>query len=147
MGAILTTFGIDWHLLVINIINFAVLLAGLWYFLYGPVTRMLEERRTKVAQGIDAADKAQKSLMEIESARDQKLAQAAKEADEMMAKARTAAATKEKESHADAQRRADALVKEAQLQAQELKTRAVAESREEVAKLIVLGVEKALQTK
>ncbi|HEV7449529.1 MAG TPA: ATP synthase F0 subunit B [Candidatus Paceibacterota bacterium] len=145
MSAILTTFGIDWHLLVINIINFAVLLFGLWYFLYGPVMRMLEERRVKIAHGVEAADRAQTSLKEIESAKSTKLAQAGKEADEMLARARIAATAKEKEMRDAAERSIESLLKGAEVEAAEVKAKAIAESKQEVAKLIVLGMEKALK--
>jgi F-type H+-transporting ATPase subunit b len=144
MESILTTFGIDWHLLVINIVNFAVLLVGLWYFLYAPITKMLEERRLKIVRGVEAADQAQTSLAEIESARTQKLAEAGKQADELVARARAAAAAKEKELRDAAERSAESLLKDAEAQAGEIKAKAVAESKEEVAKLIVLGMEKAM---
>jgi F0F1-type ATP synthase membrane subunit b/b' len=58
MDAILTTFGIDWHLLLLQGINFGILLAGLTYFLYKPVMRMLEERSNTVRQGVEDAHKA-----------------------------------------------------------------------------------------
>ena len=142
MESILSTFGIDWRLLVINIVNFGILLLGLWYFLYGPVISMLEERKRKIAEGVAAADKAQKSLMEIETSRDTKLAEAAREADEALAAARAAAAVRERELVAQAQARAESIMLEAQAQAAESKSKAIAESKQEVAKLVVLGIEK-----
>lgn len=146
MESILHTFGIDWRLLAINIVNFGLLMFGLWYFLYGPVMRMLEERKQKIAQGVAAADRAQQSLLEIESQRDEKLAAAAREAEQTLAFARAAASAKEKQSREAAQKQAQALLCEAQAQAGELKAKALSESKEEVAKLIVLGIEKNLAT-
>ena len=144
MESILSTFGIDWRLLLINIVNFGLLLLGLWYFLYGPVMRMLEERRTKIAKGVEDADRAQRSLMEIESSRDKRLAEAGQEADEVLAKARAAAAAKEKELRDAAYVQAESLVHEAQLHAKEIQAKAIEQSKKEVAKLIVLGIEKGL---
>jgi F-type H+-transporting ATPase subunit b len=142
MGAILTTFGIDWHLLVLQAINFGLLLAGLTYFLYKPVMRMLEERRSVVAQGVEDAARAAQELKQIEGSRAQKLAEAGKEADSVVANARSNASQKEREIVTRAENAAAALVAEAEKRAQEEKARAVAESKEEVAKLIVLGIEK-----
>jgi F-type H+-transporting ATPase subunit b len=147
MSAIFTTFGIDWHLLLINAINFGLLLLGLWYFLYTPLMRMLEERRQKVAQGVADAQAAQQSLKEIEGTRASTLAQAGREADEVLARARNAAQAREREMLAHAEAAAASVVKEAEAQAKEAKARAVAESKQEVAKLIVLGMEKTMQTK
>ena len=147
MSAILTTFGIDWRLLLINALNFGLLLLGLWYFLYTPLMRMLEERRAKVAKGVEDAQAAAVSLKEIEGTRASTLAHAGKEADEVLAKARSAGQAKEREMLAHAEAAAASVVKEAEAQAAEAKARAIAESKQEVAKLIVLGMEKAMQGK
>ena len=91
MSAILTTFGIDWRLLLIDSINFGVLLVGLTYFLYTPILKMLEERRKKIAEGVEAAKKSQVKLAEIEGERTSKLREAAAEADDLIQSARLAA--------------------------------------------------------
>ena len=142
MEAILTTFGIDWRLLLINAINFGLLLLLLWYFLYGPILRMLEERRERVARGVADAEAAEARLREIEASRSARLAEAGKEADEVLAAARAAAAVKARERVAQAEAAAASIVTDAHLAATELKAQALAESRDEVAKLIVLGMEK-----
>ena len=145
MSALFTTFGIDWRLLIIQAVNFGILLLGLWYFLYGPLTRMLETRRQKVAQGVADAQAAAASLKEIEGTRALTLSAAGKEADEVLARARNAGQAKEREMLAHAEAAAASVLKEAGAQAAEAKARAIAESKQEVAKLIVLGMEKAMQ--
>ena len=142
MSAVLSTFGIDWRLLLINAINFGLLLLVLWYFLYEPVTKMLEERRTRVAQGVRDAEVAAQKLHEIEAARAGALAAAGKEADALVAAARAAGAQKERELVQKGEASVQRAVAEAQAQVQELKARSIEESKQEVAKLIVLGMEK-----
>jgi len=144
MQSILTTFGIDWRLLLVNAINFGILLLGLWYFLYTPIMNMLEARRKKVARGVQDAEAAKRALQEVEASRSVKLAEAGKQADDLLASARAAAAAKERELIGQGENSAGALVREAEAQARELKARAVQDSKQEVAKLIVLGIEKAL---
>lgn len=145
MEAILTTFGIDWRLLLINAINFGLLLLGLWYFLYGPVLRMLEERRQKVAQGVQEAQRAHEELQNIEASRAQLLGEAGREADHLVSQARALAVQKERELIGEGEAAAQRIVQQAQAQAQEEKKQAILESKEEVAKMIVLGVEKMLK--
>lgn len=147
MSAILQAFGIDWRLLIINAVNFALLLGALWYFLYEPLTRILEERRTKVAQGVADAEEARTKLEEIQSARAEMLAEAGKEADDVLARAREGALVKGREIVSSGEKAASRIVSEAEAQAEELKRRAILESREEMARLIVLGAEKALAEK
>ena len=142
MSAVLTTFGVDWHLLLINAINFGLLLLVLWYFLYAPVMKMLEERRERVVQGVRDAEAAAQKLHEIEASRASALAQAGKEADALVAAARAAGTQKERDLVQKGEAAAQRAVAEAQAQALELKTRSIEESKQEVAKLIVLGMEK-----
>lgn len=145
MESILTTFGIDWRLLLINMVNFGLLLLGLWYFMYGPIIRMLEERRQKVVKGVEDAEAATLARQEIEGERSSVLSAAAAQADEALARARAAAGARERELVEEASKRAEAIVAQAEAQAREEKTKAIADSRDEVAKLIVLGMEKALK--
>ncbi len=147
MDQLLTTFGIDWRLLVINIFNFGLLLVGLRYFLYKPLTDMLEKRRTAVAQGVHDAAAAKEQLQEIESSRAAVLSKAGKEADETLARARAAAAVKERELIAAAEVAAAAIVGGAEAAGKEMKEQAIQESKQEVAKLIVLGMEKIMAKK
>ncbi len=144
MESILSTFGIDWRLLLVSMVNFGVLLAGLTYFLYKPITKMLEERRQKVAKGVEDAEAAGRARQEIEGERSVVLSTAVAQADEALARARAAAAAKEKELYLAAERSVEGILKDAEVEAREIKLKAIAESKEEVAKLIVLGMEKAM---
>lgn len=144
MDAILHTFGIDWRLLLINGVNFGLLMLALTYFLYKPITRMLNERRALVERGVESAKRAQQELQGIEAARAGKLAEAAREADAALSEARRAAAAKERELVAKSEAAASRIVDEAEARASELKAQALQESKQEVAKLIVLGVERVM---
>lgn len=143
MESILGVFGIDWKLLLIQAVNFGLLMAALTYFLYGPIMRMLEERRQKVADGVRDAEAAARTRQEVENSRGDILAKAGKEADEALRAARATAVKKEKEILGAGEAAAASMLKDADAQAQEMKAQALRESKEEVAKLIVLGIEKA----
>ncbi len=147
MQEILTTFGIDWRLLLVNAINFGVLLLGLWYFLYTPMMRMLEERRNKVVQGVKDAEQAAAELAAVETTRLQTLAHAGKEADEIVSHARKTGSEKNREIVSAAEAASASILKDAENQAKELKEKAIQESKQEVAKLVVLGIEKTLAQK
>ena len=147
MQAVLSAFGIDWRLLLVNSINFGLLLLVLWYFLYTPLMRVLEERRRKVADGVHDAEEAKHHLAEAQQSRTAILASAGKEADDVLAKARAAALHKEREMMAQGETAAAAVLRDATLAAEELKVQALAKSKHEVAKLIVLGIEKTLNEK
>ena len=145
MEQVLHVFGIDWKLLLINAVNFGLLLAALSYFFYKPMMRMLDLRRDKIAHGVEAANKAEAGLKELEASRAGMLAKAGKEADQVISEARSAGAEKQREIVSLAEAAAARTLTEAEAQAEDLKEKAVQESKQEVAKLIVLGMEKALK--
>lgn len=147
MGQVFAAFGIDWRLLIINLINFGLLLTALWYFLYGPLVKMLQQRREKIAQGVEDANEAQSRLKEIHETRASMISEAGKEADTLVADARAAGAAKARELVAAGETAASSLLKEAELQAQEMKAQSIAESKQEVAKMIVLGMERLSKQK
>ena len=58
MEAIINAFGIDVHLIIVQIINFTILMVALGYFLYTPVLNLLREREEKITAGIRDAEAA-----------------------------------------------------------------------------------------
>ena len=64
---ILNLFGLEGKLFIAQIINFAILLFILKKFLYEPIAKMMEERKAKIKQGLDDAEKAKKTLLEADS--------------------------------------------------------------------------------
>jgi F-type H+-transporting ATPase subunit b len=146
MDQLFAAFGIDWRLLLINAINFGVLLGGLSFFLYKPITKALEDRRLKVIKGVEDAEAAAAALAEIEGTRAATLAQAGQEADDLISKAQKTGTQKGKEILAQAESAASRAIADADAQALELKKKAIQESKEEVAKMIVLGIEKLAKT-
>ena len=147
MEQVLHVFGIDWKLLLINAVNFGLLLAALTYFFYKPMMHLLNERRQKIAEGVESARKAKEELAQFEASRGAMLAKAGKEADTLVSQARAVGADKQREIVTSAEAAAARALKEAEAQAKDLKEKAVEESKHEVAKLIVLGMEKVLKQK
>ncbi len=147
MEKILEVFGIDWRILFVQIVNFSVLLALLWYLLYRPMLRLIEGRRTQIIEGVAKAERADAALREADSKRAEIITAASLEAESIVASARTRGKEKEAAAVAEAEEKARRIAAEASARAEELKRHALAESREEIAKLVVLGVEKTLREK
>lgn len=49
--------GIDWRLLIAQIVNFVILFSALTFLLYKPLLAMLEKRRNKIAESLDNAER------------------------------------------------------------------------------------------
>ncbi|MFZ2594071.1 MAG: ATP synthase F0 subunit B [Minisyncoccia bacterium] len=145
MGELISTFGLNWGLLIIQMVNFGVLLVALKYFLFKPVMGMLEERKQKIAQGIADAEAAAKKNADAEIERKAVIAEASLTGEQIVAKAALRAEEKGALIVTDAEKRAQSLTNDAALRAQETKDKALRESREEIAKAAILVAEKVLR--
>src|SRR3989344_5401181 len=66
MSDLFAAFGVNWKLLLIQAVNFGLLLAALSYFLYKPILKIIDERRHKIAEGVRTAEAAAERLEEAE---------------------------------------------------------------------------------
>jgi len=147
MDQLFATFGINWKLLLIQGVNFGVLLVALSYFLYRPVMKMLDERREKIAEGVRAAEAAQQRLAAAKEEGETLVGDAAREAESLVAAARVRADEKGAEIVSGAETKAESIVREATARAEESQRRAMQESEKEIAKAAMLAAEKILAAK
>ncbi len=145
MSDLFAAFGVNWKLLLIQAVNFGLLLAALSYFLYKPVLKIIDERREKIAESVRVAEAAKRRLEEAKEEGDKMVGDAAKEAEGLVAAARTRADEKGSEMLKAAQGRSDALMAEASARAEEQKRMAMQESQKEIARAAMLAAEKILQ--
>ncbi len=145
MQEILTAFGIDWRLIVIQIFNFGVLAGILWYFLYTPVLKILNEREEKIKKGIRDAEEAEKARTEADAEKTKILKDAHGEASQIVARGTAHAEEKEKALLNEASEKIARDIASAKALSEELKAKAIKESEAEIAKLAILGAEKVLE--
>lgn len=147
MSELFAAFGINWKLLLVQAVNFGLLLSVLTYLLYKPILRIIDERREKVSEGVRTAEAAQRRLEEAKKEGDELVGTAARDAEALVANARVRADEKGGEIVKAAESRADALMKEAAQKAEEAKRQALSESQKEIARAAMLAAEKILREK
>lgn len=145
MSELFAAFGINWKLLLVQAFNFGLLLAVLWYFLYEPVLKMIDDRRKKIAEGVRNAEAAARRLAEAKSEGEGIIGEASREAEGIVAVARSRAEEKAGEIVKAAESRASSTLKDAMLRAEEVKRQALKESEREIARAAMLAAEKILR--
>jgi F-type H+-transporting ATPase subunit b len=145
MEQLAVVFGVNWKLLLVQAINFGLLLTALTYFLYKPVLGIIDERQKKVAEGVRTAELAAKKLEDAKSEGEQIVGGAAREAEGLVAGARTRAEERGSEIVKAAEARAQATLKDATERAEESKRAALKESEREIARAAMLAAEKILR--
>ena len=147
MSQLFATFGINWKLLLIQGINFGVLLVALSYFLYRPLMKLIDERRDKIAGGVRAAEAAAQRLSAAKEEGEKIIGDGAREAEGLVAAARKNAEERGSEIVKGAETRADALLKDAVARAEEQQRQALLSSEKEIARAAMLAAEKILKSR
>jgi F-type H+-transporting ATPase subunit b len=147
MGPLFAAFGIQPHLLLAQLVNFAILFLVLWYFLYRPTMKTLDERRKVVAKGVEDAQEASAALAGATEKASEITRSAESDAEGIVARAREEAGTERERLVQEAHTRAETIERDAQARAAEAAERALRESEKEIARLAILAAEKAMRQK
>ena len=70
---LLTKLGIDWKLLLAQVVNFTILLGVLTYFVYRPLLNLLDARRERIRKALEEAERIEKQQEEMEALRTEQL--------------------------------------------------------------------------
>jgi F-type H+-transporting ATPase subunit b len=131
------TFGVDWPHLIAQIISFAIVCVLLQRFAYRPVLAMLEARRKEIAQGLANADQIKAELARIEAQRQEVLTQTNAQAAKLIADAQAAAARVQERETQKAIAAAEQIMVKAREAAAQDHRRMLAELKREVGSLVV----------
>lgn len=145
MEQIITVFGVNWKLLLIQGVNFGLLLAILYKFLYKPVLRMVDIRKAKIENAIRDAEKGEALLGQAEAERARIIREATAKGDELLLAAKKHAETSEIMIMKDAHRKAVHLLNEAERNARREHEEMLKKAEREVARMAVLSAEKILR--
>lgn len=144
MDQLFSAFGLNLPLLMAQAVNFGILLVALYFLLYKPTLKTLDERAKKIAQGVDDANKAAEKLAGADKEAATIVGKADKEAGEVLASAREAAGEEKARLVKDAEARAAAIAADAEARAKEASAKMLRESEKEIARLAVLAAGKAM---
>lgn len=145
MEQIVSVFGVNWKLVLIQMVNFGLLLAILYRFLYKPVLGMIDERREKIANAIRKADQMESDFGEAELKKAELIREATQKGDAIIDAAKKHAEVEEHNLIKDAHRKVAHLLNEAERRAARERETILEEAEREVARMAVLAAEKVLR--
>jgi len=131
------TFGVNWSLLISNIISFCLVCLFLYFFAYKRVLAMLEERRQRIADGLANAEKIKQELARTEAQRHEVMTQANAQATKLIEEARADAARVQEQETQKAIAAAEQIITKAREAAAADHARMLAELKREVGRLVV----------
>jgi len=136
--------GVNWHGLVAQLISFGLLLIILYAFAYKPIQKMMLERQTRIAEGLQKSEEAEHRAADIDVEAKEALAEARKEGQILIAQAKEIADKHREEDMAQAKKDADVLLERARAEILLEKDRAISELRKEFADIAIFAAGKVI---
>lgn len=144
MGQAFEALGINLPMIIAQIVNFTILLVVLRMVLYKPVLKMLDERKQKIAEGLNAAEIARAEAASAQANIQAQLDTARKEGQEIVAGAQGIAARIQADAREQTTKDREAALERARNEIQLERDRAIAELRTEFADITVKAAEKVI---
>ena len=139
--------GIDWRLLIAQIINFFILLFVLYRFAYKPIIRVLHKRTETIEKSLSDAKKIEQNLAESEKKQSEILTRSRLEAKKILDDTNQQAEVLRQSRLKETNQEIEKLKQTAQEDILQAKDKMLKEVKSEVADLVVLTTEKIIEQK
>lgn len=137
-------FHIEVSTLIAQIVSFLLIFAALRYLAWGPILKILDERRTKIADGLQYAEEMKTKLADAERKQTETLKEAAMEAKQITVEAQSTAKEIIAKTQSEAQRKAEELVAQTRETLTLERKQMMTEVKEHAAHLVALTTAKVL---
>jgi len=144
MDKAVEALGLNLPQLIAQVANFFVLLVILRLTLYKPILKMLDERKQKIAEGLNAAEIARAEAASAQADIQVQLDAARKDGQEIVANAQNIATRIQTDAREQAARDREAALERARTEIQLERDRAIAVLRSEFAGITVSAAEKVI---
>ncbi|MEK7545205.1 MAG: F0F1 ATP synthase subunit B [Patescibacteria group bacterium] len=142
---LITKLGIDWKILIAQIVNFTILLLVLRAFVYRPLLELLEKRRDMVTKSVEDAKNAEELLTDIEKTRLEAMEKIKVQSVKILDEASQKAEAMKAQITDAARKESDMMYSQAKLQMQQEKERMMKQLHQEIAEMVVTVSQKVLQ--
>ena len=132
MDSLIETFHINAGLLLAQMANFAVVVAVLYFFVFKPLLRVMEERKKRIEDGLRFAEQAKNDLRNAQSKGEQVVLEARRRADGEIESAKRLAEEKKKGILESAQVDAERTIATAKAMGESERKRIVGQSRGDI---------------
>ena len=136
--------GINLGYLLVQVFNFLILFVILRAWVFGPIVNMLENRREKIAQGLEDDRVAEEARAKAEEEAEKIIAEAQQQANQRVREATQRAEEAARDIRAEAEGEANKIREEAAVEAEQAKSEALGELRGQIAALAMAAAQKLI---
>ncbi|MEK7122490.1 MAG: F0F1 ATP synthase subunit B [Patescibacteria group bacterium] len=142
---ILTKLGIDWRLLIAQIVNFAILLAVLYRFVYKPLLGLLEKREKMIEKSVEDAKAIEERLRATEKGSEEILTKACVQAAALLEQAEKTAEERTRAATEKTKEDVRQIVEQTRAMLKNEKEAMIASVRQEIAEVVIHATEQVLR--
>lgn len=142
---LITTLGIDWKILLVQLLNFGILIVVLSVLIYRPVLRLIDDRRERVRKSIEDTKAIENQRREIDEFKLEQMKKIDAECGKFLESAKHQAETIKKEILGNAEKEATAILAKARQALDDEHGRMVHEIQGNLASVVVRMAEKIIE--
>lgn len=142
---LLSKLGIDWKLILAQIVNFALLLGVLTYFVHRPLLNLLDARRERIRKATEDAKRIEEQTKELETFRTEQLKKIDAECGVFLERTKKQAEVLRQEMLAGAKHEVEQMLAKGREELAEERARVMAETQGVLANMIVRLTAKLLE--
>jgi F-type H+-transporting ATPase subunit b len=147
MDSIISTFHIDWKIIIAQAINFGVVFVVLYIFALKPLSKLMAERSEKIAKGINDAKTNAALLAETRAEYDAAIVKAKSEADKIFQDGKKESENKKTSMLEEAKKEVAMVIENGKKTLEVEKTKMVEEAKKEIVNLAMLATRKLIESK
>ncbi len=145
MDSFISTFHIDWKILIAQAVNFGIILLLLYFFALKPLKKVMGERTDVIEKGIADAKHNAELITTTRKEYEEAIAKARSEALALFQEGKKEAEVKKAEILVQAQKEVDSMVASGKKNLEVEKSKMVEEAKGEIVSLVVAATEKILK--
>jgi F-type H+-transporting ATPase subunit b len=134
----------QWGLMIWTLVTFGLAVAILWFLAFGPLQKVIDERRARIAESLESAEETRTEAARLLAEYHETLASVRAEAEEILERSRKAGDTTKAEILDEARRQAQRTVEKAQEQLERDVRVALQQLKGEIAGLTLLATEQVV---
>ena len=147
MESIISTFHIDWKIIIAQMINFGVVFVVLYIFALKPLSKLMVERSEKIDKGIDDAKTNAATLLKTKAEYDEMLSKAQAEANKIFQEGKKEAENKKALMLEDAKKEVAGVIENGKKTLEAEKVKMVEDAKKEIVSLAMIATEKLINSK
>lgn len=147
MDSIISTFKIDWKIIIAQMVNFGIVFVVLYVYALKPLSKLMAERSEKINKGINDAKENAEILKSTSTEYEKVIAKAKNEANEIFQAGKKEAEAKKNEMIEKARAEVETMIANGKKSLEAEKAKVMDEAKKEIVALAMSATEKIISSK